>query len=157
MDKRLESLYEGEHWFNKYLSVDKKRPIRKPPLYRRVSIRKKTKVETIPVIVAEALLQLSEQTPFSFLLRPCRGGNVPQLETPNITSHTQTTTISQLKDYLMVRVANYDYQIGLQDPISDSTSFTPLYNSVKLGEISPSAPSQELILFYQLESSSSSN
>ncbi len=145
MNKRLESLYEGQHWFNKYLSVNKSRPIRKTPHRRQCTYLSPEKIN-----VAEALLQLSEKPLIaSFLLRPRRGGNVPPLNKPNITIHSKTT-ISQVKDYLVVKVANYNYQIGLQDPITEPSSFTPLYNSVKLAEINPS---QELILFYQLEDS----
>ena len=147
MNKRLEDLFEGQHWCNKYLGVNKSRLIRKAPLRRH-----RTYVNPEKINVAEALLQLSGKPLMaSFLLRPRRGGNVPQLEKPNIIIHNQTT-ISQLKDYLVVKVAKYDYQIGLQDPITDPTSFTPLYNSVKLDEINPST-SHELILFYQLEDS----
>ena len=147
MNKELESLYEAEYWFNKYLNVNKSRSIRKPP-HR----RQRTYLSPEKINVAKALLQLSDEKPLiaSFLLRPRRGGNVPPLNKPNITIHSQTT-ISQVKDYLVVKVANYDYQIGLQDPITEPSSFTPLHNSVKLAEINPS--SQELILFYQLDGS----
>ena len=163
MNRRLESLYDGQHWCYKYNDVRRTGPGRKPPRWRApptgpVSPIRKTSYRpqcTYPnlekINVAEALLQLSEKPLIaSFLLRPRRGGNVPPLNKPNITIHSQTT-ISQVKDYLVVKVANYNYQIGLQDPITEPSSFTALHNSVKLAEINPS--SQELILFYQLEDS----
>jgi hypothetical protein len=102
--------------------------------------------------VAKALLQLSDEKPLiaSLLLKPRRGGNVPPLNKSNIRIHSKTATISQLKDFLVLTVANYNYQIGLQDPITEPSSFTALHNSVKLAEINPS---QELILFYQLADS----
>jgi len=152
MNKRLESLIEGEHWFNKYLGVDKSRSIRKAPRRRRRTNRKPKVVEKS---VSETLITLSKEPSCYFELRACQDyatQGLPALERPLITTYSRAT-IGQLKKLLVVRVADYDYQVGLLDPISDPDSFIALSNSISIGQIKASlgTPRRELVLFYQLE------
>lgn len=148
MGKEMDDLLEGEYWCHKYFGVNKSGSIRKPPRHR---LRPHTSPKNMSQ--EEFLQKLSEEPQSWFELRACGDAatqGLPALKNPYLITLSRTT-IAQLKKYLVVRVANYDYRIGLHD----YSPFPTLQNSLQLRHISPlTGPShRELVLFYQLEKS----
>ncbi len=147
MGKEVDDLLEGEYWCHKYFGVNKSGSIRKPPRHR------PRPPHTSPKNMSqkEFLQKLSEEPQSWFELRACGDAAtqaLPPLKEPYLITFSRTT-VAQLKKYLVVRVANYDYRIGLQD----HNPFPTLQNSLQLKHISPlTGPShRKLVLFYQLE------
>ncbi len=150
MGKEINDLLEGEYWCHKYYGVNRSGSIRKPPRNRKPTFPKNMSQE-------EFLQKMSEEPQSWFELRACNDvatQDLPPLKEPWLITFSRTT-IAQLKKYLVVRIANHKYQIGLQD----IKPFPTLQNSLQLKHISPlTGPDhRELVLFYQLEQQPNNN
>ena len=149
MGKEIDDLLEGEYWCHKYFGVNKSGCIRKPPRHHHRHSRPHTSPKNMSQ--EQFLQKLSEEPQSWFELRACGDAAtqaLPALKEPYLITLSRTT-VAQLKKYLVVRVANREYGIGLRD----YNPFPTLQNSLQLKHISPlTGPShRELVLFYQLE------